>query len=489
MANLVVVNNPKDWPFNLPGVEIVSARNYLNDRKYSRLRRAKVFNLCRSYRYQSTGYYVSLLAAARGHKPLPNITAIQDMKLQTMIRFVSEDLDELIQKSLQTLQSKEFILSIYFGRNVAKKYDRLSSTLFKHFQAPLLRAQFINNERWKLQNIDPLSASQIPGEHRQYVVKFARDYFAGRHLSAARRVFPRYDLAILHNQNEEEPPSDEKAMKRFVRAAESLGMGAELIEKDDYGRIAAFDALFIRETTSVNHHTYRFARRAAAEGLVVIDDPDSILKCTNKVYLAELLRHHKIPIPKTMIVHRENVAEIPATLNLPCILKQPDTSFSQGVIKVDDDETMRETVSSLLEKSDLIIAQEFLPTPFDWRVGIFDGKPLYVCKYFMARKHWQIIRRTHAGKKFEGKVETIPVKEAPVKVVSTALKAANAVGDGFYGVDLKQVGRQYYVIEVNDNPSIDAGFEDAVLKDELYRTIMRIILNRIEIRKRGSALR
>ncbi|MDH3259170.1 MAG: RimK family alpha-L-glutamate ligase, partial [Deltaproteobacteria bacterium] len=219
------------------------------------------------------------------------------------------------------------------------------------------------------------------------------------------------------------------------------------------------------------------------------DDPDSILKCTNKVYLAELLRHHKIPIPKTMIVHRENVAEIPATLNLPCILKQPDTSFSQGVIKVDDDETMRETVSSLLEKSDLIIAQEFLPTPFDWRVGIFDGKPLYVCKYFMARKHWQIIRRTHAGKKFEGKVETIPVKEAPVKVVSTALKAANAVGDGFYGVDLKQVGRQYYVIEVNDNPSIDAGFEDAVLKDELYRTIMRIILNRIEIRKRGSALR
>jgi glutathione synthase/RimK-type ligase-like ATP-grasp enzyme len=61
-------------------------------------------------------------------------------------------------------------------------------------------------------------------------------------------------------------------------------MEPELIEKEDYGRLAEFDALFIRETTGVNHHTYRFARRAEAEGLVVVDDPQSILKCTNKVY-------------------------------------------------------------------------------------------------------------------------------------------------------------------------------------------------------------
>ena len=61
---------------------------------------------------------------------------------------------------------------------------------------------------------------------------------------------------------------------------------------------AEFDALFIRETTLVNHHTYRFARRAASEGLVVIDDPESILKCTNKVFLAELLSRHKMPMPQ-----------------------------------------------------------------------------------------------------------------------------------------------------------------------------------------------
>jgi glutathione synthase/RimK-type ligase-like ATP-grasp enzyme len=73
----------------------------------------------------------------------------------------------------------------------------------------------------------------------------------------------------------------------------------EYITRADIGRLPEFDALFIRDTTFANHYTYRFSRRATAEGLVVIDDPDSILKCNNKVYLAELLIRHNIPAPRT----------------------------------------------------------------------------------------------------------------------------------------------------------------------------------------------
>jgi glutathione synthase/RimK-type ligase-like ATP-grasp enzyme len=68
-------------------------------------------------------------------------------------------------------------------------------------------------------------------------------------------------------------------------------------------------------------------------------------------------------------------------------------------------------------------------------------------------------------------------------VISTALKAANLIGDGLYGVDLKQIGSKVYVIEVNDNPNIDAGVEDAVLKEDLYRRIMQGIMRRVEIHK------
>ena len=74
MSNLIVLENTHRWKFDLSGVEVVPAREYLVDARFSERRGAKVFNFCRSYAYQSIGYYVSLLAAARGHKPLPSVT-------------------------------------------------------------------------------------------------------------------------------------------------------------------------------------------------------------------------------------------------------------------------------------------------------------------------------------------------------------------------------------------------------------------------------
>ena len=483
MSILIVVNNPADWPLEVPDVELVTARSYLADPQYNSMRGVKVFNLCRSYRYQSLGYYVSLLAAARGHKPLPNISTIQDMKSQTIVRFVSDDLEELIETSLAPIKSSEFTLSVYFGRNLARRYDRLCLNLFNLFQAPLMRARFVYEKSWQLQNIRPIAASDIPEEHRPFIVEVAREYFMGRRAIRPKRSIPVYDMAILYDESEEAPPSNEKAIQRFVKAADSLGIGTEIIERDDYGRLAEFDALFIRETTGVNHHTYRFARRAVAEGLVVVDDPESILRCTNKVYLAELLNHHHIPTPRTVIVHRDNLGQVVGQLGLPLVLKQPDSYYSHGVVKIETEAEFPNEAERMLDKSELVIAQEFVPTAFDWRIGIFNQQPIYACKYFMARRHWQIIKRDGAGNSLLGKVEPVPLELVPRVVVRMALRAANLIGDGLYGVDLKQLERSCCVIEVNDNPSIDAGYEDAILKDTLYTRIMEIFLSRIRRRK------
>src|SRR5690606_39927782 len=105
MSILLVVDHPKSWPLHIPDVSVVAARTYLTDPTYSDDRTAKVFNLCKSYRYQTVGYYVSLLATARGHKPLPDVNTIQDLKSQTVIRTLSEDIDEQVQQTLKPLQS------------------------------------------------------------------------------------------------------------------------------------------------------------------------------------------------------------------------------------------------------------------------------------------------------------------------------------------------------------------------------------------------
>ena len=137
-------------------------------------------------------------------------------------------------------------------------------------------------------------------------------------------------------------------------------------------------------------------------------------------------------------------------------------------------------------RSELVVAQEWLPTTFDWRVGVLDGRPLYVCKYLMAPGHWQVVKR-EPERKLEGATAALPVGEAPEVVVRTAVRAAELIGDGLYGVDLKQVGERCYVIEVNDNPNIDAGNEDGVLGDALYREILGVFLRRVRERGRMAA--
>ncbi len=484
-AILLVIDNPKDWPLNVEGVDVLSARQYLTEPRYSLLKGAKVFNLCKSYRYQNLGYYVSLLAQARGHKPLPDISTIQDLKLSEMIRGAGEEIEELIQESLDHLPTAEpFVLSVYFGQNVEEKFNRLALALFNQFPAPFLRAQFRHDgDAWRLETVKTIAASEIPPEHFLDVLNFATHYFVRPHRKP-RHVEARYEMGILHDPDAANTPSNEKAIRKFIKAAESMGIAAEILSKDDYGRIPELDALFIRDTTSVNHYTFRFSRRAAAEGLEVIDDPESIVRCSNKVYLAELLNHHRIPAPPTLILHRDNWESGPAILGLPLVLKQPDSSFSLGVIKAATREEYEREVERLLKVSDLVIGQGFVPTGFDWRIGVLDREPLFACKYFMAPEHWQIYNNSKKGDDSLGEFETWPIDAVPPDVLKAGIRVANLIGDGLYGVDIKEVNGKAHVIEVNDNPNIDAGIEDKILGEEIYLRVMRVFLKRLESRGR-----
>lgn len=498
---LFVVERPERWAgFDLRDspeegsqsarVELISARSYLTDPSFVG-RRVRVFNLCRSYRYQSLGYYVSLLAEARGHRPLPSVATIQDLKSQPLVRFVTEELHELMQRSLARLESDRFVLSVYFGRNMAERHRRLALHLFNLFPAPLLRAQMERvgddgDAEWELRSLKAIAVQDVPEAHREFVARSAREFFAGRGPRKKKRRAMRYDLAVLVDPDEESSPSDERAIKKIVKHAEKLGLRTEVIGRDDLGRLAGFDALFLRATTGVDHYTYRFARRAAAEGLVVIDDPESILRCTNKVFLAELLQRAGVPTPRTVVVHRDNLEEVTATLGLPVILKLPDGSFSRAVVKAKTKEEFVQKAKEFLDDSDLVIAQEFLPTDFDWRIGLLAGEPLFAARYGMARGHWQIAHHGKGGRVRYGDVEAVALGDVPPAVVQAATQAGALIGDGFYGVDVKEVDGKPFVIEVNDNPNLDAGCEDTVLGDELYRRLMSVFLERIERSKKGS---
>ncbi len=481
VRNLIILNNPAHWTFDIEEVEVVSAKDYLTDKAYATLKNARVFNLCRSYRYQSVGYYVSLLAAARDHRAIPSVTTMQDFRSQTIVRTLAEDIDAHIQKAFAKLREKEVTLNVYFGETCQPEYREVGRALYQQFQAPLLKVSFLHGKKWLIQQIMPIPFGSLPEADAEQLQIFARRYFSRKRFPQSKIQQYAHDLAVLVNPEERHPPSCERALKKFVEAAERLNVYTEFITREDYNRLPEFDALFIRETTSVNHHTYRFARKAFAEGLAVIDDPFSIMRCANKVYLAERLALAKVPSPQTVILQRDALkADVEALgITFPCVLKQPDSAFSLGVVKAENESEFREKLTKLFEKSDLIIAQEFMRSDFDWRIGVLDRKPLYACKYHMARGHWQICNWNGAESGRFGKSDCLPLDAVPKVVLQTALKAAHLIGDGLYGVDLKEIDGKIVVIEVNDNPNIDAGVEDIVAKDALYDTILRSIVRRI----------
>src|SRR5882724_3067508 len=308
MPKLVVVEKPENWKFSLEDVDVVTPDDYITKESFQSAKNLKVLNLCKSYQYQSEGYYVSLLAEARGHKALPEVSTIQDLRFPSILREDSLDFDTLIQNTFKSEPYDRVEFNIYFGITSSEQLNKLALQLFQMVQAPSLRAVFSKKTKWVLQSIRPINLNEVPEADKSLLVSALEKY-----LLRKRDYKPdkkKYDLAILTNPDDPNPPSDERALKRFYKAAMEAGFNAEFITKNDIDKLIQYDALFIRETTNVNHHTFRFAKKAQSLGLAVIDDPDSILKCTNKVYLNELLNANKILTPKSMVISEENCESI-----------------------------------------------------------------------------------------------------------------------------------------------------------------------------------
>lgn len=483
VTNLVVVNNPANWKFPTDSVEVVAARDYLSHARFQQFATgARVFNLCRSYAYQSIGYYVSLLAEARGHRAIPDVATLRDFRSNAVVRSRGDELDDVLQVVLKQVAADDFSLKILFGQSLEAGYGGLAAKLYRLFPAPLLKVQFVRRKgKWQVAAANPLAVSSLTEEERVKLESFAQYYFSRRQSAAPAKQRYLYDLAIVVNPTEESPPSNEKALQKFTEAAREEGFFVERITTDDMDRIKEFDAVFIRQTTFVDQPIYRLSRLAFAEGLVVIDDPWSILRSTNKISLYESLTRLRIPSPQTWILSLTDLKKNTFIgVTFPCVLKLPDGAFSHGMRKVEDAEQLRLALPEMLKKSELILAQAYVPSEYDWRIGVLDNQPLYACKYFMAQGHWQIYNWSASTKDLQlGNSETLHVEYAPPKVVETALRAARIMGDGLYGVDLKQFGDEVVVIEVNDNPSIDAGIEDKALGMELYRRIARSFRRRI----------
>jgi glutathione synthase/RimK-type ligase-like ATP-grasp enzyme len=488
MSWLILVDNERDFSNADTPHKVMTTKDYVSRPQLFKDMKPKIVNLARSYAYQGLGYYCSLLAEARGHRIVPHVESMIELSRKGLYEHALPELEAMLNKSLDKVDdpyAEAFDLFVCFGQIDDKGLDRFSGLLFDWFRAPILEVQVSGpKQRRQIRRISTASVTSLEPEQRVFLRHALDEYTKRAWRPPKERVTSKFTLAVLYDPKERLPPSGAASIKHLAKVAERMDIDVEPIEKRDLDRLAEFDALFIRETTSIDNHTYRFARRAQQEGMPVIDDPNSMIRCTNKVYLAELMAANGIATPKTIIIENKKQAEtLGAELGWPVVLKIPDGSFSRGVFKCDTQEALIDRIEDLLDDSDLLLAQEFVPTSFDWRIGVLDGEPLFACQYLMVKKHWQIVHHQENGKPIkEGTSKTFKIDEAPPLVIETAVKAARLIGHGFYGVDLKETDGRVVVIEINDNPNLDHGYEDAADKDVVWEKILLWFQKRLENR-------
>jgi glutathione synthase/RimK-type ligase-like ATP-grasp enzyme len=463
--------------------KIITNRDYLSHPSLFRGQRPKVINLSNSYAYQSRGYYASLLAGSRGHKVIPTVETMIDLSERKLYEHALPELEQALNKCRAALGgSFPKHVSVFFGIGPSKAWERFAKLLFDWFRAPSLEVTIHDGQWATIKKIGFLPLARMSEADEPRFIASLEQYTQREWRDSKTRTPARYSFATLIDPQEQLPPSSVQSLQYWSKIAEKMGVEVEPITRKDLPKLANYDALFIRETTAISNHTYRFARRAQQEGMPVIDDPLSMIRCTNKVYLNELMTFNKVPVPPTVMIAGPADFEVAAqTLGFPLVLKIPDSSFSRGVKKASTPAELREIATKWLEDSDLIIAQKWLPTEFDWRVGVLGGQPIFSVHYLMAKKHWQIVNHdARGGRPDEGGFRTFKMKDTPPEVIDIAVRAARCIGDGLYGVDLKETSSGVFVIEVNDNPNLDHGCEDSGEKDEVWVKLTQWFIDRLE---------
>ena len=507
----------------LAKVPSATADEYLEGRGNALRENAVVLNLCKSYQYLSKGYYVSLLADARGQRVFPTVEMIEQINnpfayfrylreagLETIDFKVLRGGKRLLPKVIVSEPGKAEVLesggkggagegngpvryrrsehaycetTAVFGKTLDRRFQRQTAAIFKVYAFPLLRIRMYNEaDEWKVGQIFPATLQQLSKDETEL---FAGQLLRGAFVSPQPRDQAKPQrIACLFDEQDQFKPSWEDTLEKFGRVALKLGALFETITKDDIARLPEYDALFIRTVTAIDHFSFTFAQRAQSLGMPVIDDPQSIMKCSNKVYLHELFQREGIPAPKTITVSRRTRIKEIAELGFPLIVKLPQGTFSAAVKKADHERQLETILREMFKDSPLLIVQEFTPTSFDWRICVLEGKILFACKYHQAKDHWQIAQRFASGFTRFGKVEAVPIGDVPASVRKVALKGAELIGDGLYGVDLKETPAGPLMIEINDNPNIETGYEDVIEKDRVYEQIINAFLRRIQAESR-----
>src|SRR5689334_8004099 len=200
MKTVIVIDQNQRW-FDVPDATVLTARRFIAEPEGGNERTVRTLNLCRTGRYQGRGYYVSLLAEARGQRPVPDVKTIEDLESDAHVHGLDDEMQALLAETLHHDESDRFQLNVYLGKH--PDHQALAEQLFARAPVPLLRVLFAREDgSWHLDGLQALGLGDIPLQDRAFLIDAVKSFIAESSTGkrqGVKRDRPR--LAILWDRN------------------------------------------------------------------------------------------------------------------------------------------------------------------------------------------------------------------------------------------------------------------------------------------------
>lgn len=142
LNTLIVTESPE--VFADSGLQVMTFADYLADFPKRNEPKTRIINLCDTQGYLSEGYYCSLLAQARQHSVLPNVSTLNDLRNDALHgeKRLAVSATLLPQPDKRTHQS----IFVMFGEAEVPAYKKLARFVFERYRYPLLKIDIYAGE-------------------------------------------------------------------------------------------------------------------------------------------------------------------------------------------------------------------------------------------------------------------------------------------------------------------------------------------------------
>jgi hypothetical protein len=164
---VIIVDQPRDLPNAETPHKVITTTEYLARPRLFEMARPKLVNLARSYAYQSKGYYASLLAEARGHRVVPTVETMLELREQKLYEYALPDLEDELNRCARRADfqpDNEMRLLVCFGIARDQRFESFGRLLFDMFRCPALEVtaepgDWLSIDRIRPRNITRLAKS------------------------------------------------------------------------------------------------------------------------------------------------------------------------------------------------------------------------------------------------------------------------------------------------------------------------------------------